>query len=171
MGYTLYDISIPVAQDALKSVIHILQVGEQQPNAASLPAARLHADMHPLTFQIKIITETAVKLLARLSGSEVTQFTGDLVTFADMYTRIKEAQDVLDKADKDLISSRIDEKILMGVDKEGNKALYPANALVHGYSLPTLFFHVTTVYGILRKEGVPLAKHDYINSFGDRFDQ
>lgn len=31
--------------------------------------------------------------------------------------------------------------------------------------LPVIFFHVVTAYDILRKEGVPLGKKDYIGPF------
>lgn len=34
-------------------------------------------------------------------------------------------------------------------------------AYAHTVVLPMVYFHVTTAYGILRKEGVPLGKRDY----------
>ena len=168
MSYTPYDDSIPVAQDALKCMMHILKIGEQQPNASDLPSARLHPDMLPLTFQVDITTNTAMKLLARLSGSGAVRFEDELVTFSDMYTRIEKAQELLGNADRNLINSRIDETITLGVGHDGEKAPFHASALIWGYSLPTIYFHVATAYGILRKEGVPLSKSDYIASFGER---
>lgn len=33
--------------------------------------------------------------------------------------------------------------------------------------VPNLFFHVVTVYDILRSKGVPLAKRDYLTPFFD----
>lgn len=39
-------------------------------------------------------------------------------------------------------------------------------------TLPNFFFHVTTAYDILRAEGVPLSKIDYLlGADGDRFRQ
>jgi hypothetical protein len=35
----------------------------------------------------------------------------------------------------------------------------------HNISLPNIFFHVATAYGILRKEGVPLGKREYYVGF------
>jgi hypothetical protein len=31
--------------------------------------------------------------------------------------------------------------------------------------LPNIYFHLTTAYGILRKEGIPLGKVDYFTGF------
>jgi hypothetical protein len=33
-----------------------------------------------------------------------------------------------------------------------------------GFALPNLYFHVTTAYALLRNNGVPLGKMDYIGS-------
>jgi hypothetical protein len=170
MSYTAYDDSILVAQDALKSLHHILKVGSQHPNAANLPSARLHADMLPLTFQVESATNTAAKLPAKLLGQPAPSFVdGKLTTWEDMFARIEAAQEVLAEVDGNDINRRGGEKIILGVDKEGNRAPFPTPALVFGYSLPNIFFHVTTAYGILRKEGVPLGKSDYLDSFGERF--
>ena len=38
-------------------------------------------------------------------------------------------------------------------------------AFVNGMAIPNIFFHLTIAYAILRKEGVPLGKRDYIISF------
>jgi uncharacterized protein len=35
-------------------------------------------------------------------------------------------------------------------------------AFLMGFSLPNFYFHATTAYDILRKEGVPLGKRDYL---------
>lgn len=34
-----------------------------------------------------------------------------------------------------------------------------------GYLIPNFFFHVQTVYAILRSKGVPIGKKDYAESF------
>jgi len=33
-----------------------------------------------------------------------------------------------------------------------------------GFALPNFYFHVATAYDILRHNGVPLGKHDYIGN-------
>ena len=169
MSHTPYDSSISVAQSALKSLAHLLEVGEQQSNAGDLPAASIHPDMLPLTFQVQMATETAMKLVAFLSSTEPPRFENKLVTFSDMYARIERAQGVLASASRSLINGRIGEMILLPSASSSERAPFSGYALIYGYSLPTIYFHVSIAYGILRKEGVPLKKGDYLDSFGERF--
>lgn len=39
---------------------------------------------------------------------------------------------------------------------------YLAEDFLLSFSLPNFYFHATTAYGILRAQGVPLGKRDYI---------
>lgn len=36
---------------------------------------------------------------------------------------------------------------------------------VHRFLIPTIYFHLTTMYDILRMKGVPLGKLDYLTHF------
>lgn len=169
MSYTPYDTSVLVCKDALKSLRHILQVAEKQPNSATFPKARLHEDMQPLTFQVEAASVTIAKVVARLSGTEPVSFRFlELETFADMFKRIDQVDELLNHADKDLINSRIDQTIPLPTESGGTAQL-AGDGQIFGFSLPNLFFHVSTAYGILRKEGVPLGKSDYIDSFSHRW--
>jgi hypothetical protein len=85
-------------------------------------------------------------------------------TFADFYTRIDEIAAIVNKADKALIESRADKTITIGMGP-GKSADLTATGYVNGWLMPNLFFHMTTVYNILRKEGVELGKMDYLNSY------
>lgn len=169
MAYTPYDSSVLVAKDALKTLRHILQVAEKQPNASELPKARLYEDMQPLTYQIEVVSIAIAKVVGRLSGTEPVPFKFfELETFADMYKRIDQSEEVLDKADKELINSRVDQTIPLP-DGNGGTAHLAGDGQIFGFTLPTIFFHVSTAYGILRKEGVPLGKSDYIDGFSHRW--
>ena len=74
-----------------------------------------------------------------------------------MYKRIDLADEGLDKADKELINNRVDQTIPLP-DGNGGTAQLPGDGQIFGFTLHTIFFHVSTAYGILRKEGVPLGK-------------
>lgn len=98
MSYSPYD-TILVAHDAMKSLANILKIGEKHASDTNLCAASLYPDMKPLTFRVHAATQVAVKLAARLAGTPVHNFDGDLVTFADMYKQVEKAQEELSKAD------------------------------------------------------------------------
>lgn len=164
MSYTLYDASIPVARDALKALSAILKKGEAAPNAASLPAATIHPDMKPLSFQVHVATDLAQKMHARLTGAEPATLENNLETFADFHARIAETEALLAKADRDTVNKRAGENVPLGLGP-GKTVHIPGAAYVNSYGLPNVFFHLTTAYDILRKEGVPLGKMDYLSPF------
>ncbi|KAJ3579206.1 hypothetical protein NPX13_g1346 [Xylaria arbuscula] len=51
---------------------------------------------------------------------------------------------------------------MMGAGKEVNMK---AIDYVLGYLKPNVFFHLTTLYDILRSKGLPLGKADYLGAF------
>lgn len=160
---SLYDATIPTAKSAFKAMVTILREGEKHPNAASFPAARLAEDMNPLTYQVHIATQLVEKLVARLTGREPTIFEDNLSSFAEMYERIETVQKVIDATDKDAFNERADlvQAIPMGpmtLDLSGV-------AYATTFTIPNLYFHLTTTYAILRKEGVQIGKKEYIMDF------
>ena len=164
MSYSLYDATIPLAQNALKALTNILKLGEAAPNGASLLSARIHPDMLPLTFQVKMVTDTTTKLAARLTGTEPHAWEGEIETYADCYARIAKAEEILATADKDVINKRQNELVTLGMGSAGTFEM-PGAHYLNGYALPNVFFHLSTAYNIMRKEGVPLGKQAYLESF------
>lgn len=108
--------------------------------------------------------QTSQQAVARLSGTEAQTFENNLKTFADFYKRIEEVAAIVSKADKALIESRADSTISIGFGP-GKSVDVSAAGYVNGWLVPNLFFHQTTVYNILRKEGVELGKLDYLKSY------
>ncbi|PHH91415.1 hypothetical protein CDD83_558 [Cordyceps sp. RAO-2017] len=164
MSYTLYDATVVLARDSLNSLTAILKKGEAAPNAASLPGARIHDDMKPLTFQVHVACDLSNKVYARMTGQEPPKTEDELKTFADMHARIAQTLQLLAKADREAINKRVGEKVPVGLGP-GKEAQISSLGYTNGYALPNIFFHVTTAYNILRKEGVPLGKMDYLKPF------
>ncbi|PNY25839.1 Uncharacterized protein TCAP_04200 [Tolypocladium capitatum] len=164
MSYSFYDGSILLTQNALKCLSDILKKGEATPNAASLPEASLHPDMKPLSFQVHIVTDVAQKIHARLTGNEPATLENNLKTFADFRARIEQIEQQLAGADKDTINRHAGEIVPLGLG--GGKTVDMSGAAyVSGYGVPNIFFHLSMAYGIMRKEGVPLGKMDYLVPF------
>lgn len=171
MSYALYDSSILLAKDALNSLSAILKKAEAHPGAAAFPQAKLHEDMLPLSFQVHCVTDTAQKIVARTTGAEPLALARDsLDTFEAFHARIAQVLDVVDKADKEVVNRREGETVTLGLGP-GKSAQIQSRDYVNGYGLPNLFFHLTTAYAILRKEGVPLGKQDYQSAFLGKYIQ
>ncbi|KZZ92492.1 hypothetical protein AAL_06118 [Moelleriella libera RCEF 2490] len=162
--YTLYDATVPLLKDILSGLEGILKKGEQTPNAASLPEARIFDDMKPLNFQVIFVTDLCLKWVARATGVDPPTVDRDVNTFAGFYKLIEQARESLDKADKDTINKRVNETVIIGLGpgKDGKMLL---RNYWSGYVAPNVFFHVTTAYNIMRKEGIPLGKMDYLSYF------
>lgn len=165
MSPTTYDTSILVLQGVLGSLTHILKKAEEQPNADSLlTTARLYEDMYPMTDQVRITAQYSENILARLTGREPETFDRDLGSYAKCYERIELVLKSLKEADKDVVNAHVDD--VAPTPFGPGKVVDMKNAVwVHSIALPNVYFHLTTAYGILRKEGVPLGKLDYYAGF------
>ncbi|KAM0428854.1 hypothetical protein ACHAPT_006654 [Fusarium lateritium] len=171
MSYTLYDSAIVLAKDALNSLSSILKKAEAHPNAATFPQARLAEDMLPLSFQVHSVTDTAQKIASRTTGVEPLSLSRDeLTTFEAFHARIAQVLEVVEKADKEVVNQREGEVVTLGLGP-GKSAQLQSRDYVNGYGLPNVFFHLTTAYAILRKEGVPLGKQDYQTAFLGKYVQ
>lgn len=168
-SYTLADGTLPHAIAAVKVLSHLLDKVEKSTSHTpeALLAARLHPTMLPLSFQFHFTADTAIKLVARLEGVEPENIGSwdSLKTVADARARIDAAAARLASADADKISSRRDETVTYGRGRDKPPGELRARDYASAYSLPTIFFHTTTAYNILRKEGVDLGKSDYMDSF------
>ncbi|GAD99919.1 hypothetical protein AOR_1_404184 [Paecilomyces variotii No. 5] len=164
MVHTLYDGTIVVVQSILNTLSHILHQAEQRTDAISLLEARLHEDMYPLTDQVRLATQFSENLVARLTGREPVTFEGKPTTFSQCYDRIETVLKALKEADKNVVNKNGDVVATAKLGPENTAEL--SGAVYAQYlALPNIFFHLTTAYGILRKEGVPLGKRDYYVGF------
>lgn len=159
---SFYDFAISQAELALTALEGILKKGAEAPNAADLPQVRLHADMLPLAFQVHVATDIANKVVARLTGQEpASNNWEDLKTFDDFYSRIAASKRALGSVSKDDINASTEKTVPLGMGP-GKNLDVSGFTYVTAYGLPNIYFHVVTVYNILRKEGVALGKLDYL---------
>ncbi|KAJ3536264.1 hypothetical protein NM208_g6800 [Fusarium decemcellulare] len=164
MAFSLYDATIVEAKLALATIDNILTEAEKLPNSDTFPQARLYEDMNPLTFQVHAATRFSELVLARLSGRDAKEYQNDLVSFADMHARIAEVQEALGQADKDSINRHGEEVAPTNLPSAGTMDI-TGKAFAMGAAMPNINFHLSIAYAILRKEGVPLGKKDYIMCF------
>lgn len=168
MAFSIYDASIPVLVRALNNLDHLLELGaasaeQRKIDPAVFTQARLAPDMLPLTGQVWLASEMAARAAARLAGAETPNYPYVEQTFEELRARVAMA--------RDYISAFTREQIEGGEDREFTVKLGPeerpftgASYLV-GFTLPNVYFHITTAYDILRHNGVVLTKTDYM---GDR---
>jgi uncharacterized protein len=165
MTISMYTASVPVFVRALRNLRAVLQKGEAhaaEKNFAPdvLLQTRLIADMLPLVRQVQIATDMAKNGACRLAGMEPPKFEDDESTFAQLYTRIDRAIEVLDG----LGAAQIDgsEARAITLQMRTGEMKFEGQAYLLDFVLPNLFFHCTTSYVILREAGVQIGKMDFI---------
>lgn len=163
----MYQASVPLFQNMLKALSGVLAVAEA--NAAERKidpqvflSARLSPDMFALTRQVQIATDHAKGAPARLAGKDAPRFEDTEASFAELQARIAKTRDYLNslaaadfegsEARTIIIKTRARELSFSGLD------------YLQNFATPNFFFHVTTAYNILRENGVPLGKSDFLGS-------
>jgi hypothetical protein len=165
----IFDASIPVFRQMLGAMRDILAKAEAHaaakkidPNA--LLQARLFPDMFPLLRQVQVATDFAKSVSSRLAGVEVPKVEDNEQTFADLQARIAtvlafigglDAAKFTDAATREIVTQA-------GTPKEKR---FTGQSYLFNYGLPQFFFHTTTVYALLRHNGVEVGKKDYIGSY------
>ena len=165
MAISLHSASVPVFTRMLNNLLHILDVAEgyaaeRKIRLDVLAASRLAPDMHPLTFQVQSATDRTKFFVARVTGRDAPSWPDDEKTFDDLRARIRKALDYLaGYAPEDL--DGLEEK-LVTLKVRGEDTQVRAVDYLFGNVYPNFFFHVTTAYDILRHNGVPLGKRDFV---------
>ena len=165
MSISLYDVSIPVFTLSLNNLSAILDKAESHAEAKNvdpkvIPQARLIVDMLPLSSQIQIACDTAKGAAARLAGVEVPRHEDTEATLAELRARVAKTLDFI---------KTIKPEQLQGAETREVVLQFPQTTLkftginyLTNFVLPNFFFHVTTAYALLRKNGVDLGKRDFL---------
>lgn len=169
MTHPMYINSVPVFKQLLTALKANLAQADVEAAAKKIEPdaflqARLYPDMFPLLKQVQIAADFARGISARLAGVEVPTYDGKEKTFADLdglLTRTLEFLDGVKAAQFD--GSDAKEIVLRpGTPKERKLS---GQAYLTNYGLPQFFFHVTTAYALLRHNGLPLGKRDFMGAY------
>jgi hypothetical protein len=165
LSLTLYDASIPGYARMLRNLSAILDKAEAHArekglDPASLTAARLAPDMAPLTGQVQMASDAAKSGAARLAAVEPPSMADTETTFAELKERVAKTIAYLETIERDQINSGEGRPIEMKFP--GATMTFSARDFLFHFSLPNFLFHVTTAYDVLRSQGVPLGKMDFL---------
>ncbi len=169
MTSSMYTHSVPVFKQLLTALKTILAQASAHATAKSIEPdallqARLAPDMFALLKQVQIAADFSRGVTARLAGMEVPTFAGQEKSFADLDVLLAQTLAFLDSVDASQFEGKESAEIVLrpGTPKEKKLGgqVYLAN-----YGLPQFFFHVTTAYDILRHNGVPIGKRDFMGAY------
>jgi hypothetical protein len=130
-----------------------------------LAQARLAPDQFAFVQQVQAACDQAKYAAAYLSGKQAPSHPDTEKTMAELRERIRKCTSFL---------ATVQEKDLAGAEDRkvappwlDGRWLRGGDYLVH-LAVPNFFFHATMAYAILRHNGVPLGKMDYIGSLPTR---
>lgn len=164
---SLYDVTIPVFIRALENLDGLLDKGaahfaETGRGEAELTGTRLIEDMHPLTAQIQRASDSAKGVATRIGGVENVPMPDEEKTISELKARIARTIAVLKQADRAAFDGKEDMPVEVWTPQAA--LLFTGKSYVLDFAIPNFFFHVAMAYALLRKEGVPIGKIDYIGA-------
>jgi hypothetical protein len=165
MSLSMYSSSIPVFLHYLKNLSVLLKKGaeyaaEKKVDEKVLTSSRLYPDMFPLARQVQIACDVAKGCGARLAGVDVPKYEDNEATFSELQARIDKTVSFLHTLSASQIDGSEQKQIKL---QAGPRELeFVGDFFLRNWALPNVFFHITTTYNILRHNGVPVGKMDYL---------
>ena len=165
---SFYDATVPAYLQILNSLSGLLTKAEAHCEAKKIQpevllGSRLYPDMLPLSKQIQLATDFAVRGCARVTHSEVPSTPDTEKTFAELRQRLAKTADYVKsfKPEQFEGADTKDVTFPMGPDKTMTlKGLQ----FISNFSLPQFYFHAAIAHGILRHNGVEIGKRDYMGA-------
>jgi uncharacterized protein len=165
VSFSIYDTTVPVFTRMLTNLLVFLDKAEADAAARKystdvLVDARLAPDMLPFRGQIMIATDHVKGCVSRLAGQPVPSWPDEEKTFEELRLRLRKALDLVATITPDALAGAETRDVTIRT-RTGDVTM---NGLdyVNQRAMPNFFFHVTTAYAILRHNGVPLGKSDYL---------
>ena len=163
----MFSFSVPVFDRRLTAHAAILDKAATHAEAnaidpQSLLDDRLYPDMFPLWLQVQSACNHAANCTARLTGAALPVLDETPKTFDNLKARITHTLTYVNAADPAKFAGAEDRPLLVtmaGREREMNGLDYFLNS-----ALPNFYFHLTTAYGILRKNGIPVGKRDFLGN-------
>lgn len=144
----------------LTTLEHILSVAEQHfSDMDALFGARLADDMLPLGAQIAFACNQPRGFSQWCAGEPIDNLGTEINTLA-------QARETIADTKARVAAIAVDDSKLADVKRiglgPGRYCELPGQQYVRDYLLPNLYFHITTAYAILRMQGAPLGKADFM---------
>lgn len=165
---SMYQATVPVVQRALRNLKGLLEKAEahaqaQGYDAAVLLQSRLYPDMQPLLRQVQLATDTSKFAPARLCGTESPVFEDVETTYAELYSRLDRVIDYVGSFTPEQFEGS-DTRTVTLKARSRDDLQFDGRGYLLGFVLPNLFFHVSIAHAILRHNGVPIGKLDYLGA-------
>lgn len=159
----IYAFTIPVYTNSLGALKNIIEKAKAHPglDEQALLADRMAPDMFPFVKQVQSVCDQAKLAAARLSQTEAPKHEDTETSLDQLIARID--------AVLAFIASIPESAYAGAADIKATFAFMPGKYIAgfdyaRFYSLPNFFFHYTTAYDLIRKNGVAIGKGDFVGT-------
>ena len=149
----------PVGENALGTLDHLLAKATDHGGDALL-AERLAPDMFPLAAQVRIACDQISAALKRVTDSSFSLPDEEDATLNAARDRVAKVRAALAGQPDDSFVAP-DHTVELALPNGMNFAMR-ADEYLRDWTVPQLFFHLTTAYAILRARGVSIGKADFL---------
>ena len=167
MPVSLFDGTVARFEQTLSATLGVLEKGrthckENGVNLDNIVETSLHPDMRPFRFQvISTVHHSAGALVGVKKGEFSPPETADQnyeVLQGMVAGALKEIQEI----DRDELEARGGADLTFRMGK--NSIPFTVEDFLLSFSIPNFYFHATTTYDILRSQGVPVGKMDFLGN-------
>lgn len=165
MAVSLYEVSVPTFKRYLQNVDAFMTKAEAWArengrDPESFFDARLAPDMNTFARQIQSCSDTSKGPVARLTGQPSPVMEDSEATMGELHARIAATLAYLDSVTPQMCDGDDDRQVELKTPN--NTFHFRARDYITGFAMPNFLFHVCAAYMILRNQGVPLGKLDYL---------
>lgn len=159
-----HSLTIGALEAAIRNMAKIMDKAEAHAKEKKIELdvylqSRLYPDMFTLLQQLQYVSYIACDLAKHFSGEPVPHVGYDETTWRELRQSLDTAADYLRKIPAERVAAHAAKVVPLFFDEaQGMKAVQYAAAV----SIPDFFFHMTIAYAILRHNGVPLGKADFL---------
>ena len=169
MSLSMYDASVTVFNRVITNLEVLLDkavafADERKIDHNALLLSRLSPDMFTFTRQIQIATDVAKGTCGRLAGIEVPKFEDNETSFADLKARCAKLREFLATLTPAQFEGAETRQISFKIGPPNNQINmeFIGADYVQVWGVPNVYFHYSMVYALLRHNGVPVGKRDYL---------
>jgi hypothetical protein len=167
----MYDLTVPQLERALQNLNGWLVRAVKHAESKQVPheqllSARLAPDQYPFVRQVQTACDNAKLIAARLTGKQAPGHPDTETAFEQLHARIASVVEYLRTFGRDEFAEAHDRKIVLPW-MSGSQHMVGADYVLQ-FGLPNFQFHVVTAYSILRNQGVPLGKNDFLGQIAIR---
>ena len=165
MAFSIHEASLPVYLRLLKGLAANLDKAaayaeEKRVKPEVLITARLYPDMWSFAEQVRGACNHATRGAARLAGVAVPSFEGKDATFDDLKARLDWAVGFVAGVNAPDLAGAEDREVVFPAGNRDRRM--SGRAYLLEFSMPNFMFHATVAYAILRHNGIPLHKADFL---------